>query len=193
MPIPRSFGQRNVVLQTVFLIFLVGFQSKLVLAQAPSPRPAENDTLAIQEAGLRRLVDMTKHHPLGEVRTVCLLLREDGRWLGEGEVGRNQAGIARFLREEFEVRTRPRTGCVGAEAYQRGESFERPDRLLRDAETGEPAAQFRISEPDLTSPSQGKLSIGYSFGPLWGKQWACSLEKVEGRWLIKECRVTAVS
>lgn len=184
-----GFSVREARSQLWLLLLFLSFiflPFDLLSAQVGSAKPSENDTLSVQIAGVRRLIkEIHSSHDLGELKTVCIYLQEDGKWLEEEEVGRNQLDLEWVLREELNLRVAPRASCVKG-----GESFTRPERLFRDAETGEAAAFLRISEPTFESPTQARLSVGYHFGPLWGQGFRGDLELSDDGWSITDWRPT---
>ena len=148
-----------------------------------------NDTLLIQHAGLRRLLETIDDHQLGPLETVCLLISEEGTGFGSGETSENRPQLERFLEDEFHLRTRPSDACVSGE----GSRTRRPNRLFRDAETGEPAALLKLSEPTFRGRDSASVQIGFHLGPLWGRGGPCELERTEDGWSIIDCRDAWVS
>ena len=146
-----------------------------------------SDTLLIQQAGLRRVLETIDEHQLGPLKTVCLLIQSRDEPGGWGETNENRPPLERFLQEEFRLRTRPRSGCVS------GEGSTRPGRLFRDSETGEAAAFLHLSVPNMSCPDAATVDVGFGLGPLWGRGQRCELRRGEGKWSIVACRDTWIS
>lgn len=75
----------------------------------------------------------------------------------------------------------PREEAVGA----------RPGMMY--APTGAPARAVRVHQVERTSAGAARASLSWTAGPRWGARYLCMLERLDGLWVPRRCRMTEIS
>jgi len=157
--------------------------SRLASGQSTSEGQELNDRLSIQQAGLRWLMKNMDKHPSGDLKTVCLQVREDrGRGVAKEEVSAEERQrVERFVRDEFDLRPAPSDRCgrqMTPEGWGRG---------YIDPETTDPAGFLVFTWVSVPAQGNATIEIGFHLGPLWGQGWRCEVDRRDNGWEVHGC------